>query len=284
MERVAAPKELAEGWPIEPASATHPLSRILRGLPPALMNEVHLRQHFKVRPMSEAQTILQVGGTTAPLLLEKRVGQGRVLLFTSSADRTWSDLPAHPAFPILLHEAVTYLTGGADDRAVVVGEKLVAPLPGQDVQASVMLRDPGGNEFPVQVTERKGRRFAEYEQAELPGFYEVRSGETNGTALVAVNVEAAEGDVRALPGDDLRAALAGLRLRFPKETDDLVAAIRETRIGREWWRVFLGAALVVLALELFLAWYFSRRMRVVEQAPRVRGEEWPRFGPARTGS
>ena len=93
-----------------------------------------------------------------------------------------------------------------------------------------------------------------------------------------------EGDVRALPGDDLRAALAGLRLRFPKETDDLVAAIRETRIGREWWRVFLGAALVVLALELFLAWYFSRRMRVVEQAPRVRGEEWPRFGPARTGS
>ncbi len=281
MEKVTAPKELAEGWPIEAASATHPLSRILRALPPALMSEVHLRQHFKVTLLPGAQSILQVGGTAAPLLLEKRVGQGRVLLFTSSADRTWNDLPAHPAFPILLQEMVTYLTGGADDQSVVVGGKLVLPLPAKDVQASVTLRDPAGGEFPVQVIERQGRRVAEYDQAGLPGFYEVRSAESNATALVAVNVDAAEGDVRALPAEDMQTALSGLRVRLVKEAEDLALVIRESRIGHEWWRVLLGAALAVLVLEVFLAWHFSRRMRVVEQSPRGRGEE--SFHPQESG-
>jgi hypothetical protein len=273
-EPVRAPEELAEGWFIEPATDAHRLAHIVRTLPPDLMSEVRLRQHFKLALLPAAQTVLQVGGSAAPWLVEQRLGQGRVLLFASNANRAWSDWPVHPSFPILMQEIVTHLTAGSDDAATVVGQPLRIPLPGAGLEASIIVRDPAGAEFPVQVGERQGRRMAEHGAAERPGFYEARLGETNGVLLAPVNVDPAESDVRTLAADDLRAALAGLPLRFLDESADLAAVIRESRIGREWWRELLLAALGVLALESFLAWHFSRRIRVTEQLPTGRGEAW----------
>src|SRR3970282_3051369 len=43
-----------------------------------------------------------------PALIEKSVGQGRVLLFTSSFDNVWSDFPLHPVFLPLAHQLIHY--------------------------------------------------------------------------------------------------------------------------------------------------------------------------------
>jgi hypothetical protein len=52
----------------------------------------------------------------APALLERRVGQGRLLLFTSDLDRRWNDFPLHPGFVPFAIEAVRHVTAGADAR------------------------------------------------------------------------------------------------------------------------------------------------------------------------
>ena len=49
----------------------------------------------------------------APALLERRVGNGRVLLWTSTLDLSWSDLPLKPIYLPFVHQAVRHLASYA---------------------------------------------------------------------------------------------------------------------------------------------------------------------------
>jgi hypothetical protein len=111
---------------------------------------------------------------------------------------------------------------------------------------------------------------AAFDQDDLPGFYEMRQEPGTPPVVVAVNVEPRESDVRMLTSDSLAAALAGLPARILPGGENVVATIRETRVGRELWRVLMAIALAVLALEALLAWKFSRQMDVAESASEVR--------------
>ena len=266
VEAVASPPG---GGPLAAVDADHALTRALRPLPPALMGETRLRRFFKVTPAAGARPILKIAGIEpeAPLLIEKTIGRGKVLLFTSTADRAWNNLPTHPVYPILIHEAVTYLTTRAHERPFVVGEPLVVPLARQSIQTSVTFAMPDGEELAIQVTEGEGRRVARCEQTDLPGFYRVLAGENREPVVLAVNPESRESDVKTLASRDLAKALSGLPVHVLGPGENVVEAIRESRIGRPLWQLLLIAALAVLALEGYLARRFSRRLAVGDSSP-----------------
>ncbi len=46
-----------------------------------------------------------------PLLLDKQIGQGHVLLFASGFDNVTNDLPLHPAFVPFVDQTARYLSG-----------------------------------------------------------------------------------------------------------------------------------------------------------------------------
>src|SRR5690606_27783633 len=48
----------------------------------------------------------------APALVERAVGQGRLLVWASSLDDDWTDLPLQPAFLPFVHELARYAAGG----------------------------------------------------------------------------------------------------------------------------------------------------------------------------
>jgi hypothetical protein len=217
--------------------------------------------------MPGARVLMKVAGAGRPLLVERRIGQGTVLLFASTADRDWTDFPAHPAFPVLLNEAVTYLTTRDFDRSFTVGEPLVVPVAGQGAETNVLFRDPDGKERPVQVTERDGRRAARFEPADLPGFYGMALPGREPSVLLAVNVDPVESDIRVLREPEFTAALKGLPVRLLPESEDVRAAIEQSRVGRELWRVPMVLGLAVLVIEAFLAHRFSKRMMSSAFAP-----------------
>ena len=256
----AATPDAADGRSMAIADAGHPLARALGVLPSALLAEARFQRYFKLALAPDARPILKIAGPDAPLLAEKPLGRGKVLLFTSTADRAWTNLPIHPAYPILASEIVTYLTTQAYERPLVVGEPVIVPLASDSVETSVVFREPGGGTLAVQVTERDGRRAAEYAQADQPGFYEMKAGEKSPPVVVAVSVDPRESDVKALAPEGLKTALVNLPVRVLPEGENLTSAIRESRVGRELWRVLLLAGLATLALEGFLAWRFSRQM------------------------
>ena len=272
-EAVAATADVPEGRPFAAAESQHPLGRTVDLLPADLMGDARIQRYFRIILGPTGRAILKVAGADTPLLSERAIGRGKVLLFTTTADRAWNNLPTHPYFPVMMAEAVTYLTTQSHERPFVVGEPVVVPMPARSTTTSVAFRGPTGREAAVQVTERDGRRVAAFDQDDLPGFYEMRQEPGMPPVVVAVNVEARESDVRMLTSDSLATALSGLPARILPTGEDVVSTIRESRVGRELWHTLMALALAILALEALLAWKFSRQMDVAESAPAPDGRE-----------
>ena len=256
-----------EGWSVESARTAHPLCRVVESLPVKLMEEARVQQYFKLRPNPHARVILRVSGTRDPLLVERNVGRGKVLVFTTTANREWGDLAIHPIYPILLHQALTLLTSRPNERPFTVGQPLTLPLPrlasSEKAPTAVAVRHPGGEESQVAVVHRGGKLgepVVEYDKMNAPGFYEIRWKGTENPVVAACNVDPLESDVTAMDSRGLSAALADLPLRVVAEGQDIAGIIREVRVGRELWRELLILAVAVLVLESLLARRFTRRM------------------------
>ena len=80
----------------------------------------------------------------------------------------------------------------------------------------------------------------------------------NDSIPVAVSVDPGESDARSLTDKALDEALRGTKMKIVPEKDDLGAAIRHGRVGREIWRELLFAALLLLLIEAYLSRRFTR--------------------------
>lgn len=256
------------------AIADHPLSRFLEGLPPEQRALITFERYFKVAPARDAAVLLKLARTGDPILLEHPYGRGRVVLFASTADRNWTDMPVHPAYLMLVQQAVTTLSGRSGDVPVMVSEPIVFDVPAEQEVSAVTVVNPRGVETSVRVTDRHGGKVAVLPAADLAGVYEARLG--GAAAKAAANPDAAESDVTALEGADLRAAAGRLPVRLVREGESMVSVSRECRFGRELWPILLMMALAILAAEAILARLFVRRMRDESDEP-------ARAGAADTG-
>ena len=79
----------------------------------------------------------------SPLLLEKRSGKGRVVLFASGFDRLTTDLPLHPQFVAFVDRLANYLSGrGSRSSALSVGDSVdLRPDPAVRGSADVLAPD-----------------------------------------------------------------------------------------------------------------------------------------------
>ena len=266
LEPLIVPAGGAEGLPIEPMLSGHPLAAPLAALPQELLRAARVRRFVRVRLFPGGRSILGLAGADVPLLSEKSIGRGKVLLVATTADRAWTNLAVHPVFPILLHQAVTYLTRQAHERPFTVAEPIVLPLPARTARANVTVRDPSGGESAVQVTERDGEQAVELARPELPGFYELHYADRTPPLVLAVSVDPTESDAKCLAPEALAASLKGMPVRILAEEQDIGVAIRESRVGRELWRELMMLGLLVLLVEAWLAHRFSSRIAAAAAA------------------
>ena len=78
----------------------------VRGVPRAAQRRLLERPHLRVSQRRGGEVMSQVLArfdAGAPAVLERRVGNGRVLLWASALDTSWSDLPIKPVFLPFIH-------------------------------------------------------------------------------------------------------------------------------------------------------------------------------------
>ena len=157
---------------------------------------VNVRQVLPVEP-GESELVLIALDDSRPLLLEGHIGQGRYLLFASSLENDWNDLPIHPVFVNFMVEAARYLSSDQlVERQMVLGD-------------SINLRQTGFSSG--QVVDTHGQRVLELAdtlQAQTvmltsTGFYEVYT--SGAESLVAVNTDGRESDLTAMTPAQLAA-------------------------------------------------------------------------------
>jgi hypothetical protein len=97
-------------------AATDPRHPIFRpfGTLAANLGQVRFTRTWRVQP--DGWSIVARFSNGLPALLERPLGEGRVVLFASDLDRRWNDLPLHPAFVPFVLETVRH--AGAARRQV----------------------------------------------------------------------------------------------------------------------------------------------------------------------
>jgi len=162
--------------------ASHPALRGVEGLRAA-----KFFRYATITPAAEDRVLISLD-SGAPLLLERELGSGRVLVFTSSLDREWNDLPVQPAFVPLIAAVSDHLLGGAGfSNDAALGSTLALRAMGMQ----------GGQIFDPEGEPALGLGGGSDDVLlDQIGFYEVAGGGND--ELVAVNFDTRESDLGTL--------------------------------------------------------------------------------------
>jgi hypothetical protein len=185
-----------------------------------------------------------------PVLLERQIGAGRVLVFASTFDNISNDFPLHASFVPFVEQTAQYL-GGLEDRP--------GSLP---VDAYLELRTAHERGTAVEVIDPHGRRALDLSTAataqdlllEREGFYEVRR--SNGQQeLVAANADRQESDFEAIPNETLSL--------WQNTGQSPVASSGNTELEAKphslWWYAMLVVLVLAITESLVASRYLATR-------------------------
>ncbi len=162
----------------------HPLAVPGKGILSARVNQVAVLEPGWPR---KTKVLAEVAGGL-PLLVERVVGRGVVLVWLATVDRDWTDFPLRPGFPPFMRAVFAYLSRASGSQArtsLLVGETRVVEVG----ERPVTVVPPGGREVRLEQT-------GEFCATETPGAYrveETEKGETRVREVFVVNVDPEEG-------------------------------------------------------------------------------------------
>jgi hypothetical protein len=179
-----------------------------------------------------------------PLLLEKHMGQGRLLLFTSGFDNLTNDLPLHPVFVAFVDRMARLLSDSNRPGGAMLVDSYVqlqSGLGSAGQSSAVEVIDPGGHR-PLSLNEARAAQSLRLERA---GFYQIRFANGRDT-VIGVNPDRLESDLKPIP-DDLQQLWAAGQNESQPGNASIGTAKGSLRSISLWWYVVLLAFLVALA-------------------------------------
>jgi hypothetical protein len=207
-------------------------------------------------PVDSAQTRVAArlaDGT--PLLVEKPIGEGRILLLTTGLDNLTNDLPLHPVFVSFIDRTARYLSGSeqlSGSRLVDSFVQLRASAQPAGVSASAEVIDPDGRR-PLSLSEARTARSLRLERA---GFYQIHFANGH-NALIGVNPDRRESNLEPMSPDLLAlwsgsstgAEVAQNAYSLPDDA--------KYRTQTLWWYVMLLALLVAVSESALASGYLG---------------------------
>jgi len=110
------------------------------------LSRIVFRQSFEIEPSNNTHVLASLSNN-APAIVEKRLGQGRILAVANPCDRDWSDWPTERIFLPLIRELFAYMSSIGKEKPRIV-EKMrglqESRTPGiyEDESFTVVVADP----------------------------------------------------------------------------------------------------------------------------------------------
>jgi hypothetical protein len=224
---------------------------------PALAGVAHLENvqfsswmQLAAKPGERVLAKLAAG---APLLTEEPLGEGRLLVLTSSLDNSANDLPLHASFVPFVAQTGRYLAGGEERlSSVTAGTPVVLRRTREEGTAADVVGPEGRHELSI----KEGAQAMAFDLTRA-GFYEVQRADGR-RLLMAVHADRRESDLTTIPAETL-----ALWRNTGNTTVDLQSSGMERQT--EAWRQWRYALLLVLAAALAESLYASRYLRQERQ-------------------
>jgi uncharacterized membrane protein len=202
-------------------------------------------------------TVLARFDDGAPALVEKRMGAGRVLVWLSSLELDWNDLPVKPVFLPFVHQVARHLAGYREAApwlkvGDVLDPSMAGPTPKATAQRAIV--SPSGQRLPLDAEGPDVVELAEQ------GFYEVRgmAAGAEPAMIVAANVDLKESDLSQVPASDVVAAATGRAGGTVASVAGLPPSDAAQESAQRVWWYLLFTGLLLLSAETIL----SNRIRL----------------------
>lgn len=204
------------------------------------------RRYVKVAP-DPAAVVVGRYDTGDPFLLERRRGQGTVLVYTSSLNTRWTDLPTTEMYVPFIYELAGHAHRAADVRRLFTVGDAVA-LDGEPSE-TWDVRTPDGRVSQVLI-EASGTGF--FRETDMPGHYAASNGTSS--FLFSVNVDARESDLRVRDVEEVYAALVPPDEKRPRTPEEASALpVEDEEAEQKGWRYVVLLVVGLFALETVLA-------------------------------
>ena len=225
--------------------------------------EVQLAAYHRLgsSSMGRGMRVLASADRETPAIVETGLGLGKVVLFNTTANDAWSDLPRRKSFVPLIGRLLDYLAHGARRSMFMLGENVSVPLPVSATNVTVTVETPAGVELEPRPQALGGRQVIQLGQLVEAGAYTVRYRVGEERRSFPFVVQPGRDESLLLRGnrESLRAWWAPADVRFltaDPETGDL--DLVDTRVLLDPWLMVL--ACLILAAEMFFVHWLCPRV------------------------
>lgn len=183
----------------------------------------------------------------SPALVEGRLGRGRVLVWSSTLDPSWTDLVLKPVFLPFVHQLARHVSGYTEPEPWLTVGQVLEPPPVVSGSPQTILA-PSGRRVEV---DDEGTGAVQLVEA---GFYEIRAAARSNAPVttIASNVDLAESDLARLDPAAPAAALAGSDSAVGVAVTEEPSVEAREQAQRLWWYLLFGGVLL-LGVETWLA-------------------------------
>jgi hypothetical protein len=197
----------------------------------------------------------------SPMVMDRRFGDGRVILFLTTADRSWGDWATDATYVLAVRQAVLDIAGSLGNSAtLLVGQPVVQPVDPGRPPAAASVRRPEATAPDVAAVDRTdpAAPYITYTQTVRHGLYEltwVEPGVGEQQSLHAINTDPAESDLTPLDRRDIEQILSPLEIDISR-----VGQLENSQadLGRELWRTVLLWVIALVVVESAFATWVGR--------------------------
>lgn len=255
-------------------------SRYIRGLYTAEgeagYRAIQVQRYFRLEPRPSAETLIRLDNKD-PLVLLRDFGDGKVVLFATTASPRWSTLCLNGLFLPLVNRVSLLSRKQTVDQIYAAGATVpLRPGPikaGPNVDVFVKITPPTqtgqpGEPVRLKVDRKSSPPGVDY-VAERLGVYTWQllsphpDDQNAGVHQFVVNPDQEESDLRAFKAETLTGRLAdryGLeRVYIAHSLNGVLALAGQHSQGFPWWDILAGAAIIVLVAEAAVANRATRR-------------------------
>ncbi len=242
---------------------THPILQVFAQGKEGDLTRTRFYQYFATQVKPSAKVVLGLADGL-PLLIEGELpypGAGKVLLFTSTLDRDWNNLPSKPVFLPLIQQMVRYLALSTLREepwgTFFVGEEIRYELGPGELPPSVEIIGPQGKKFSVIPVQKRDFSGIEFGPVEVPGIYQlsyIADGKWNNKYLpLNLDIESNESDLAKMGTREIRKLFLTTPIKIIDDLTNLEKEILQLLYGKEVSKNLTFLLVGFLFLEVFLA-------------------------------
>ncbi|MEX0867623.1 MAG: VWA domain-containing protein [Pirellulales bacterium] len=280
----------AVGGGVRPAisSFDHPALKLLAANPDSDFSAVGLTAYWGLRAHGGDSAVRVCGAfdTGEPLLVERKLGKGRVLLTAMSLDGDGGNLPAKQSFLPFVQEMIKYAMqlpsynlefNAPGARSVTLPldsgpRKSEDGVPTEPPPSVAVLVTPDGSKSEAALTVTADEVRADFSPLASPGLYRLELPEAlheafgglllDGAAPLVVHASPQESRLDVLSDDQLAAGGEIMPISAASSLEELLAALTGETSGHQFWKTLALAALLLMIAEIALARWIAVQRRV----------------------